>query len=159
MVNTPDYRENYANSVQIRVNLWDFFLMFGTVNQTAADNVLIHNFQGVYLSPQQAKALLNILTQNISQYEATFGEIKLEPHGPTGFYPAMSEAACVSGASHISFSFFGSFALIVFVIHAPYFGLPYFWDELGHPFPRLWIFITTERLCRTLLFRTRIHRA
>ena len=84
LVNTPDYRESYANSVQIRVNLWDFFLMFGTVNQTSPDKVLIHNFQGVYLSPQQAKALLNILTQNISQYESTFGEIKLEPHGPTG---------------------------------------------------------------------------
>lgn len=84
LVNTPDYRESYANSVQIRVNLWDFFLMFGTVNQTSLENVLIHNFQGIYLSPQQAKALLNILTQNISQYEATFGEVKLEPHGPSG---------------------------------------------------------------------------
>ena len=78
--NTNEYRENYANSVQIRVNLWDFFLMFGTVNQTAPDSVTINNFQGVYLSPQQAKALLNVLTQNISQYEGTFGEIKLEPH-------------------------------------------------------------------------------
>lgn len=84
LVNTPDYRESYANSVQIRVNLWDFFLMFGTVNQTTPEHVQIHNFQGVYLSPQQAKALLNILTQNISQYESTFGEIKLEPHGQTG---------------------------------------------------------------------------
>ena len=83
LVNTPDYRESYANSVQIRVNLWDFFLMFGTVNQTSPDAVTINNFQGVYLSPQQAKALLNVLTQNISQYEATFGEIKLEPH-PAG---------------------------------------------------------------------------
>ena len=80
LVNTAEYRENYANSVQIRVNLWDFFLMFGTVNQAAPDSVMIHNFQGVYLSPQQAKALLNVLNQNISQYEATFGEIKLEPH-------------------------------------------------------------------------------
>ena len=80
LVNTADYRESYANSVQIRVNLWDFFLMFGTVNQSAPDSVMIHNFQGIYLSPQQAKALLNVLTQNLSQYEATFGEIKLEPH-------------------------------------------------------------------------------
>jgi hypothetical protein len=80
LVNTADYREHYANSVQIRVNLWDFFLMFGTVNQSAPDSVMIHNFQGIYLSPQQAKALLNVLTQNITQYEATFGEIKLEPH-------------------------------------------------------------------------------
>ena len=80
LINTADYRENYANSVQVRVNLWDFFLMFGTVNQAAPDSVMIHNFQGIYLSPQQAKALLNVLTQNISQYESTFGEIKLEPH-------------------------------------------------------------------------------
>jgi len=77
--NTSDYRENYANSVQVRVNLWDFFLMFGTINQTAADSVSILNFQGVYLSPQQAKALSNLLAQNISQYEGAFGEIRLEP--------------------------------------------------------------------------------
>ena len=81
LVQTSDYRETYANSVQIRVNLWDFFLMFGTINQTAADSVSIQNFQGVYLSPQQAKALYNVLQQNITQYENTFGEIKLEPQG------------------------------------------------------------------------------
>ena len=80
LTNTPDYREHYANSVQIRVNLWDFFLMFGRVSQTAADNVAIHNFQGIYVSPQQAKALLNVLQQNVTQYESAFGEIKLEPH-------------------------------------------------------------------------------
>jgi Protein of unknown function (DUF3467) len=77
--NAVDYREGYANSVQIRVNLWDFFLLFGVVNQTAPDQVSIQNFQGVYVSPQQAKALLNVLQQNVSQYESTFGEIKLEP--------------------------------------------------------------------------------
>jgi hypothetical protein len=82
--NAPEYRETYANSIQVRANLWDFFLMFGTVTQTAPDSVSIRNFQGIYLSPQQAKALLNILQQNISQYEATFGEIRLEPQGPTG---------------------------------------------------------------------------
>ena|SRR5690348_9280253 len=81
LINTPDYRENYANSVQIRVNLWDFLLLFGRVNQTAADNVAIHNFQGVYVSPQQAKALLNVLQQNVTQYESAFGEIRLEPQG------------------------------------------------------------------------------
>ena len=79
--NTNDYRESYANSVQVRVNLWDFFLMFGTINQTSPDAVSIYNFQGVYLSPQQAKALFNVLQQNIGQYEATFGEIRLEPQG------------------------------------------------------------------------------
>jgi Protein of unknown function (DUF3467) len=75
-----DYRENYANSVQIRVNLWDFFLMFGTIVQSSPDNVAIQNFQGVYVSPPQAKALLNVLQQNVHQYEAAFGEIRLEPN-------------------------------------------------------------------------------
>jgi flagellar protein FlaG len=77
--NAADYRERYANSVQVRVSLWDFFLLFGTINQTAPDSVSISNYQGVFLSPQQAKALANVLNQNVTQYEATFGEIRLEP--------------------------------------------------------------------------------
>jgi flagellar protein FlaG len=77
--NTADYRETYANSVQVRVSLWDFFLSFGTINQTAPDAVNIQNFQGIFLSPQQAKALANVLNQNLQQYEAAFGEIRLEP--------------------------------------------------------------------------------
>jgi flagellar protein FlaG len=81
LIDTADYRENYANSVQVRVNLWDFFLIFGRINQTAPDNVAIHSFQGIYVSPQQAKALLNVLQQNVTQYETAFGEIKLEPQG------------------------------------------------------------------------------
>jgi len=81
----PDYRESYANSVQIRVNLWDFFLMFGQLDQSEPDNVKIHNFQGVYVSPQQAKALLNVLRHNVEQYESAFGEIRLEPQSGSGF--------------------------------------------------------------------------
>jgi len=71
--------------VQIRVNLWDFYLMFGQIDQTAPDNVKIHNFQGIYVSPQQAKALLGILQHNVTQYESAFGEIRLEPQAGTGF--------------------------------------------------------------------------
>jgi uncharacterized protein DUF3467 len=75
---TADYREGYANSVQIRVSVWDFLLAFGTMTQTSAESVQITNFQGIYLSPQQAKALWNVLGQNVAQYESTFGEIKLD---------------------------------------------------------------------------------
>lgn len=83
--NSPDYRENYANSVQMRVNIWDFFLVFGTLQQQTEAQVEIKNFQGIYLSPQQAKALLGLLQQNISGYEGAFGEIKLDPRmGPQG---------------------------------------------------------------------------
>src|SRR6185437_16060990 len=80
LVHTPDYRETYANSVQVRVSVWDFFLVFGTMQQPAENQVEVRNFQGIYLSPQQAKALASILHQNITNYEGTFGEIKLDPH-------------------------------------------------------------------------------
>ena len=79
VVNTADYRETYANSVQVRVNVWDFFLVFGTMQQQSENQVEVRNFQGIYLSPQQAKALAAILHQNVSNYESTFGEIKLDP--------------------------------------------------------------------------------
>jgi len=79
LTNAPDYRENYANSVQVRVTVWDFFLVFGTLQQQSEVQVDITNFQGIYVSPQQAKALLAILQQNVVQYENAFGEIKLDP--------------------------------------------------------------------------------
>ena len=79
LVNAPEYRETYANSVQVRVNVWDFFLVFGTLQQQSETQVEVRNFQGIYLSPQQAKALTSILQHNVSGYESTFGEIKLDP--------------------------------------------------------------------------------
>ncbi|MFZ5928629.1 MAG: DUF3467 domain-containing protein [Acidobacteriota bacterium] len=82
--NGPDYRENYSNSVQLRMSLWDFLLTFGLMRQTGPETVMIQNFQGIYLSPQQAKALMNVLITNIQQYEAAFGEIRLEPQTGAG---------------------------------------------------------------------------
>ena len=79
LVNGPEYRESYANSVQVRVNVWDFFLVFGTLQQQTENHVEVLNFHGIYLSPQQAKALTSILQQNVASYESTFGEIKLDP--------------------------------------------------------------------------------
>src|SRR5437868_14835228 len=81
LVNAPDYRENYSNSVQIRVNVWDFFLVFGTLQQQTETQVELRNFQGIYLSPQQAKALMALLQQNVNSYENAFGEIKLDQIG------------------------------------------------------------------------------
>ena len=76
---SADYREGYANSVQVRMSVWDFFLIFGTMHQEASEKVEIDNFQGIYLSPQQAKALANVLNHNLAQYEQAFGTLALEP--------------------------------------------------------------------------------
>jgi hypothetical protein len=79
VVQTPDYRESYANSVQVRVSVWDFSLVFGLASSDSPEQVTIRNHQAIFLSPQQAKALWNVLGQNLSQYEQAFGNLNLEP--------------------------------------------------------------------------------
>ncbi|HEY6185453.1 MAG TPA: DUF3467 domain-containing protein [Terriglobales bacterium] len=83
LIQTDSYRESYSNSVQVRVSVWDFFLVFGTIEQQSENQVEMRNFQGIYLSPQQAKALVAILQQNVTSYENAFGEIKLDPRMAT----------------------------------------------------------------------------
>jgi hypothetical protein len=80
---TPDYREIYANSVQVRVSVWDFQLVFGLAASETPDQVNIRNQAAIFLSPQQAKALWNVLGQNVAQYEQAFGTLNLEPQGHT----------------------------------------------------------------------------
>ena len=87
VTSTENYREGYANSVQVRMSVWDFFLVFGTMTQESAEELQVKNFEGIYLSPQQAKALWNVLGHNLAQYEQAFGQITLEqvpaqPNGP-----------------------------------------------------------------------------
>jgi hypothetical protein len=79
LVQSPDYRESYANSVQVRVSVWDFQLVFGLASSETPEQVTIRNHQAIFLSPQQAKALWNVLGQNLAQYEQAFGQLNLEP--------------------------------------------------------------------------------
>ena len=79
LVQSDDYRETYANSVQVRVSVWDFQLVFGLASSDSPDQVTIRNHQAIFLSPQQAKALWNVLGQNLAQYEQAFGQLNLEP--------------------------------------------------------------------------------
>lgn len=86
-VDAADYRHGYANSVQMRASLWDFTCDFGLIRQTGPLAVRIENFQTISISPQQAKALLVVLQQNVQQYERAFGVINLEASPGTGFTP------------------------------------------------------------------------
>ncbi len=85
---SEDYNDLYANSVQIRMSVWDFHLVFGTMQSATTEEVNFTSKQGIYLSPQQAKALHNVLTHNLTQYEQNFGPINIDgqfaapPKGP-----------------------------------------------------------------------------
>ena len=82
VVQQEEYREDYANSVQVNVSVWDFFLQFGRLKMDPGGDVTFASFHGVYMSPQQAKALHLVLAQNVAQYESTFGKIQIDnPQG------------------------------------------------------------------------------
>ncbi len=88
LTQSEDYKERYANSVQVRVSVWDFCIYFGLLRQQNEQAVEVENHAAVYLSPQQAKALYKILEQNVINYEQTFGEIKLDArNNPTAGRP------------------------------------------------------------------------
>lgn len=76
---SDQYSDTYANNVQVRISVWDFLLIFGLMRQESADQVQVEHLQGIYVSPQQAKALFNLLGHNLAQYEQAFGPIALEP--------------------------------------------------------------------------------
>src|ERR1035438_4041431 len=79
LVQTPDYRESYANSVQVRVSVWDFQLVFGLASSEAPDQITIRNHQPISLTPQQAKARWNMRGQNVPQYEHACGALTRDP--------------------------------------------------------------------------------
>ena len=79
IITRADYREDYANSVQVRPSTWDFFLQFGRMEPKQPEEMELQMFQGIYLSPQQAKAVLKLLENHVESYEKAFGEIQLQP--------------------------------------------------------------------------------
>src|SRR5258708_13959384 len=56
--NAPDYKENYPNSVQMRVTIWDFFLVFATLHQQTETQFETRPFLGISLSPPHPTAPL-----------------------------------------------------------------------------------------------------
>jgi flagellar protein FlaG len=81
LAQAPDYRESYANSVQVRMSVLDFKLVFGLVSNDSPEEITINNHNAIFLSPQQAKVLWNMLGQHLAQYEQAFGTLNLEPQG------------------------------------------------------------------------------
>lgn len=64
----------YTNHVQISMQLLDFTLSLNLMraNGNSEEQAV------VYMSPQHAKALLNVLYENVKMYESLYGPINLE---------------------------------------------------------------------------------
>jgi len=77
-VRSPNFLKIYVNSAQIEASIWDFRLIFGEMTQSSG-KLLVEQSLAVIMSPQHAKALLNILASNLQEYEKKVGQINLPP--------------------------------------------------------------------------------
>ena len=70
----------YVNNATVSVTNWDFTFAFGELLGTDDQKKpLTRLLASVRMSPQHAKALSSILSENISKYEDNFGEIRWQP--------------------------------------------------------------------------------
>jgi len=77
----------YSNKVQIQLSSWDFNFEFAQLlivpneQEGQPATVAVNAIHRIIMSPQHAKAFLEILRQNVEEWEKQFGEIRLAPSG------------------------------------------------------------------------------
>lgn len=76
-VGTEDALRVYSNAVTLQSSPWDIRLNFGQIERTDADGVQIHDKVLIYMSPQHAKATLEVLRKTVERYEGTYGTLPL----------------------------------------------------------------------------------
>jgi hypothetical protein len=77
-VNSPDFLSIYSNNAALSVNFFDVSFVFGEMQGIDDDGMLkVEQRLKVTMTPTQAKILSILLFQQISMYEARFGQINL----------------------------------------------------------------------------------
>lgn len=79
-VNTNDKPLYYSNIVSIESSNYDLFMHFGIKKDRSIPELTDNDIDfSVVMSMQHAKALYNVLGDNLRKYEETFGKIIIEP--------------------------------------------------------------------------------
>ncbi len=65
----------YSNNVTTLMTIWDFKLTFGEIKEATQDKLVVWNKASVFMSPQHAKAVSELLAKQIALYEEKFGGI------------------------------------------------------------------------------------
>ncbi len=168
LTQTPDYRESYANSVQVRVSVWDFQLVFGLASSESPDQVTIRNHQAIFLSPQQAKALLECSGSEHcpvraglrhtgsgtadAQFSPGSGELRRR-EAPSRLEDEALALEKIdrapAGRAVSDLDDLSSHVCGLYLTTSRCLRLPYYWDEAGYYIPAAWDFFRTGSLIPT----------
>lgn len=73
----PDARTIYVDSTRMALSPWDIRFHFGLLKEKEQGIVVDEEQAVVIMSPQHAKAVLDVLKSNIEKWEAAHGKIIL----------------------------------------------------------------------------------
>lgn len=74
---SPDFLSIYTNDIQIQTSPWDLRISMGIIADISGDPPIVNvkHLADVNMSPQLAKKVAKILTDQLDIYEEQFGEI------------------------------------------------------------------------------------
>jgi hypothetical protein len=74
-IDASDAQVIYANSASGAISPWDFLFKFGRATSPDDVTVTVKEVVHLYMSPQHAKAFLDVVRAQVALYEANFGPI------------------------------------------------------------------------------------
>jgi hypothetical protein len=75
---SPDFFSVYVNDIQVQTTPWDIRLMLGEIGGIPSEGnpiIRVKQLGEVRMSPQLAKRVMTIITEQLRTYEERFGEI------------------------------------------------------------------------------------
>ena len=72
----------YANQIHIALTPWDIQMMFGVLKGVNVGQAVFEPMVNIIMSPAHAKAMSQILRQQVASYEAQFGPIMVNLSKP-----------------------------------------------------------------------------
>jgi hypothetical protein len=93
---SEDITSGYANNFQLEPNPFDLKIIFGTLNYSESQKVIIDQFSSVNISWSEIKLLIYFLRIHLVQYEANNGKVKIHdavmPEEPSDISPEFDNA-------------------------------------------------------------------
>ena len=74
----PEFRSFYTNNAQVITTYFDIGILFGELLDANEQRVLIKDQALVKMSPEHAKSLNRVLTEQLEIYKNRFGAIRVE---------------------------------------------------------------------------------
>ncbi len=83
LTRSPQYRSVYVNQVRTGMSTWDVQLTLGRITEVAPGVPAVEEQFTAVMAPEYVKAVIQVLTETVRQFEEKIGPITRSPQGGT----------------------------------------------------------------------------